>query len=377
MNGTFDVAVVGLGAIGSAVAYHLARRGRRVLGLDRFTPPHVFGSSHGQTRVIRQAYYEHPGYVPMAQRAFELWRALERDVGRRLLDETGFLMIGAPESGLISGALRSAAVHGLPYTTQTAAELRERYPALRVPEGAAGVWDPRAGMLFPEACVQSHLEQAARSGATLRLDEPVLTWEPNGDGVSIVTAQGSYLAGQLAVAAGPWAAKLLPGLRLPLTVERQVLYWFEPRARRETFDPAQFPLWVWEYAAGAMLYAFPELGEGVKIARHHGGETTDPDTVDREARPPEVAEMRALIRDYLPDLDGRLLRSSTCMYTNTPDQHFLIDFDPEHSQVLVLSPCSGHGFKFAGVIGEIAAGLLVDGRSPFDLSQFRLARLRA
>ncbi|TMQ74118.1 MAG: N-methyl-L-tryptophan oxidase [Candidatus Eisenbacteria bacterium] len=370
METTFDVIVVGLGAMGSAAAYHLARQGRRVLGLDRFSPPHALGSSHGQTRIIREAYFEDPRYVPLVQRAYELWTALEREAERRLLLETGGLMIGRPDSTVVRGARRSAETHGLRHELLAAAEVRRRFPALRPDDDMVAVWEPRAGILIPEACVAAHLAMARRHGATLRVDEPVLRWEPDGGGVRVASAQGVYAAGQLVLSAGSWLTSLLPDLALPLTVERQPLYWFEACRNAASFTPERLPIHLWEHAPQRYLYGFPDLGDGVKVARHHEGRLTDPDAVDREVHAEEVEAMRGLVRRYVPDADGPLRSAAVCLYTNTPDDHFLIDRHPAHEQVVVASPCSGHGFKFASAIGEALAELLSEGRTRLDLSLF-------
>ena len=370
METTFDVIVVGLGAMGSAAAYHLARQGRRVLGLDRFSPPHALGSSHGQTRIIREAYFEDPRYVPLVQRAYELWTALEREAERRLLLETGGLMIGRPDSTVVRGARRSAETHGLRHELLAAAEVRRRFPALRPDDDMVAVWEPRAGILIPEACVAAHLAMARRHGATLRVNEPVLRWEPDGGGVRVASAQGVYAAGQLVLSAGSWLTSLLPDLALPLTVERQPLYWFEACRNAASFTPERLPIHLWEHAPQRYLYGFPDLGDGVKVARHHEGRLTDPDAVDREVHAEEVEAMRGLVRRYVPDADGPLRSAAVCLYTNTPDDHFLIDRHPAHEQVVVASPCSGHGFKFASAIGEALAELLSEGRTRLDLSLF-------
>lgn len=356
--------------MGSATAHQLARRGRRVLGLDRWTPPHAFGSSHGQTRIIREAYFEDPRYVPLVQRAYEAWRELERDASCPLLLETGGLMIGPPDGVLVAGARRSADQHHLRHEMLTAAEIRARFPALAPDDDMVAVWEPRAGVLFPEACVAAQLAMARRHGATLQCDEPVLRWQPSGDGVRVVTARGAYEAASLVLTAGSWTRSLLPDLVLPLTVARQTLYWFTPQRNAGAFAPERCPIHLWEHARGRYIYGFPDLGEGVKAARHHEGTIADPDTIDREVRAEEVDAMRAMVARYLPDAAGALRWAAVCMYTNTPDEHFLVAPHPTHAQVLIASPCSGHGFKFAPVVGEALADLATQGRSSIDLSLF-------
>lgn len=371
MPRAYDVIVAGLGAMGSAAAFHLARRGQRVLGLDRFAPPHPLGSSHGQTRIIREAYFEHPAYVPLVQRAYDLWAELERISGRRLLRQTGGLLLGAPDGVVISGARRSALQHGLRYELLTRQEVRRRFPMFEPDEGMIGLWEPRAGFLHAEACVEAHLNGARAHGAELKFNEPVRHWAPDGAGVRVTTSRDTYTAGQLVLAAGPWATTLLADLRLPLAVERQVLFWFDPGAGRDVFGPEACPVHIWETAPARYFYGFPDVGSGVKVARHHEGEIVDPDAVRREVSADEEESMRALVRRYLPRADGALREAATCLYTNTPDGHFLIDRHPAHPPVLIASPCSGHGFKFSSAVGEALAERVTDGQTRLDLGLFR------
>jgi sarcosine oxidase len=371
----FEIIVAGLGAMGGAAAYQLAARGRRVLGLDRFQPPHTLGSSHGQTRIIREAYFEDPRYVPLVQRAYALWEQLEQESGRSLFQKTGGLMIGPRDGVLVTGAERSAREHRLAHEILSAAEVRRRFPAFAPGADMTGVWEPRAGILFPERIVQTHLELATRHGATLRFHEPVLRWKTDGAGVRVDTATGTYRAQRLLLSAGAWMSELLPGLPPRLTIERQVLHWFEPAAGREHFQPDRCPVSIWEHGPGEFFYTFPDLGAGVKVARHHGGEVTTPDTVRREVDATETETLRGLLRRFLPGADGPPRSSAVCVYTNTPDEHFLLDAAPDSPAVFIASPCSGHGFKFASVIGEIAAARLTDGPVPFDLGLFGRGRL--
>lgn len=366
----FDVIIVGLGAMGSAAAAHLAGRGRRVLGLDRFRPPHALGSSHGQTRIIREAYFEHPLYVPLVQRAYQLWAELEAESGRALFRQTGGLMIGRRDGAVVTGALRSAEEHRLGYELLSADEIRRRFPGLRPPGEMVAVWEPRAGILFPERCVEAHLDRARRHGAALQFDEAVSRWEAGPEGVRVVTGRGEYEGGQLLLTAGAWLPQLLHGGSPPLAVERQVQFWFEA-VEPDLFEPARCPIHIWEYDSGRHFYGFPDLGEGVKTAIHHEGETTSPESVRREVGPGDVEAMRAVIRRFLPGADGAVRSSVVCMYTNTPDRHFLIDRHPAHRNVIIASPCSGHGFKFSSAVGEVLADLLTEGRSRLDLGLFR------
>jgi len=366
-----DVAIVGLGAMGSATAFELSRRGLDVIGFDRFLPPHTFGSSHGDSRIIREAYFEHAVYVPMVQRAFELWRELEHLSGTALLAETGGLMIGAPASVLVQGALNSAQMHGLQHSVLSADEIRARFPALRPEPDMLGVWEPRAGVLAPEAGMTAYLAQARKRGAVLRFNEPVDRWQVSNGEVNLFTRLGRYRTRQLILTAGPWIGSLLPWPTVPLQIERQVLHWFEPVSDAEHFQSGRCPIHLWQFDGDRFFYGFPDSGAGVKVAFHHGGESTTAETVRREVAGSEVEDVRAAVRRFLPAADGRLRKSVVCLYTNMPDQHFLIDRLPEHPGVLVASPCSGHGYKFAPVIAEVLADLVAGSQTRFDLGLFR------
>jgi sarcosine oxidase len=376
MSKTADVAVIGLGAMGSAALYHLASRGVRVIGIDRFTPPHVFGSTHGLSRIIREAYYEHPMYVPLVQRAYELWADLERLAGRRLLQRTGGLMIGSREGALVSGALRSAREHSLAHEELTAAKVRSRYPAFAVPDDMMALYEPRAGVLDPESCVEAHLSLASSSGAELRTNEPVSSWQARDGVITIETSAARYDVGRVLLSAGAWTPGLLQRSDMPFWVERQVMHWFTPRRDPELFAPDRCPIAMIEYAPDRFFYTLPDSGRGLKAAIHHEGASVDPDTVDRMVDERETMRVFELLRRYLPGAAGRHRRAATCLYTNTPDGHFYIAPHGALENVLVVSACSGHGFKFASAIGEAVADLLTGTPRP-DLDSFGRARLGA
>ncbi len=373
---SYDVIVLGLGGMGSAAAAHLAARGRRVLGLERFTAQHDRGSSHGHTRVIRQAYFEHPAYVPLLLRAYELWGELERASGGRLLLLSGGLMMGTPESEVVSGSLRSARTHGLPHEELDAREIRRRFPQFRIGDDTVALFERAAGLVFCERAVVAHLDAATRRGAELRFEEPVLDWRPTpGGGVTVTTAKATYSAAQLVISPGPWAPELLTGLGVPFAVERQVLFWFQPPGGVAPFRPERFPVYIWEQAAAATPYGFPAVDGadgGVKVAFYRQAltETCTPETVDRRIREDDVAAMRSAIREFLPSLDGPLVKATTCLYTLTPDLNFVLGPHPAHPQVLVAAGFSGHGFKFCSVIGEVLADLVTQGRTRHDLGLF-------
>ncbi len=375
----YDVIVAGLGGMGSAAAYHLARRGERVLGLERFSPAHDRGSSHGRSRIIRQAYFEGPEYVPLLLRAYELWEELERETGSELMTLTGGLMLGRREGELVPGSVASADEHDLPYEMLEAGEIRRRFPAFSPDPETVALFETRAGFVRPEETVKAHLDRAASLGAELRFEEPVLSWEASGEGVRVETPGGSYEAGRLVVSPGAWAPRLLAELGLPLEVTRQVMYWFEPRGDMGLFSPERFPTFIWEPDDGNMFYGFPVQDDdrGVKAAFYRAdGVPTDPETIDRTVSEEEAAFLRGYLAEHIPDLAGRCLDAKACMYTNTPDEHFVISAHPDHPQVFIACGFSGHGYKFCSVVGEILADLATDGSTRHPIGLFSPTRLK-
>jgi sarcosine oxidase len=369
-----DVVVLGLGATGSAALLALARRGVKAIGFDRLHPPHDRGSTHGRSRIIREAYYESPVYVPLVQRAAELWTRLARESERRLFWQTGGLMIGPPEGVLVTGATRSAREHGIPFELLDAPAIRRRFPAFGVADTDVALLEHRAGFLDPEACVESALALAARAGAEIRTGTEVLDWAGNGGGLEIRYRGGVVQCGRAIVALGPWLPAFLREAGLPLLVERQVMFWFRPGGDAAPFTPGRMPVFLWEWRGGRFLYGVPDHGMGVKVACHHEGVLTPPDLADRSVAPEETAEMQALLARTLPGLTGAPVETATCLYTNTPDQHFVLGPLPADPRLLVASPCSGHGFKFASAVGEALADLATIGTTRFDLSPFRPER---
>jgi sarcosine oxidase len=352
-NQRYDVAVIGLGIMGSAAAYHLARRGVKVVGIEQFTPAHDRGSSHGLTRVIRQAYFEHPDYVPLLLRTYELWAELEKETGRELFRKTGALMIGRPESPVVRGSLESARLHGLRHRMLTVSELRSRYPFMRFRDDEVALEEFEAGVLFAEDAVLSLQDAARRHGAELRFGVPARIGDPP--------------AKKTVVTAGAWMNGLVPSL--PLAVERQVLYWFDAGADRD-----RVPLFMWD-RDDRLFYVIPHVRDhGVKVAFHHHGEITAPDRVRRDVDPAEVEDMRRRLAETVPPMNGPLLKSAVCLYTNTPDENFAVGILPSNPDVIVGSPCSGHGFKFGPVVGEILADLATAGATRHPISLFRLDR---
>ena len=373
---TYDAIVVGIGGMGSAACWHMARRGLRVLGLERFDIPHSMGSSHGLTRSIRLPYYEDPAYVPLLRRAYELWRELEAASGdQRLLTVTGSVDSGPPGSEVFEGSLRSARLWGLPHEVLTSAELTQRFPAYRLPAETMSVWQPDGGFLASEQCIVAHVQAAQAAGAEIRARERVLGWEPTaGGGVRVTTDRGTYEAGRLVLSAGAWLGDLVPGLQTVAVPERQVLAWFQP-SRRELFMPDRFPVFNVMVEEGK-YYGLPiHAVPGFKLGRyHHLGETGTAEAADRDVHPRDEAVLRQFAERYFPEGAGPTMGLRACLFTNTPDEHFVIDEHPEVPQVIFASPCSGHGYKFCSVVGEILADLAGRGETRHDIGFLRLDR---
>ena len=373
----WDAIVIGLGVMGSAALAELAGRGQRVLGIEQFYPQHSFGSSHGETRIIRQAYFEDPSYVPLVQRSYEGWQALAHDTGQDLFLRTGGLMAGKADSAVVLGSLRSAREHGLAHELLDARDIQRRFPAFRpLPEEQA-VYEPDAGVLFAERCTAALLQRAVRNGAAAWFGVKVGDWNPargRSTTISVDTSGGREWARSLVITAGPWLGGIMQELRYPLTVERQTVHWWQP-ANPAPFQPDVSPLWILERDSQPALYGFPYLtGQGVKAAVHHGGALVDPDTVDRQVAAGEVTAVAERLRSWIPDAAGHHLRSNVCLYTNTPDEHFLIGQFPRLTNVAFAGGFSGHGFKFAPVVGKVLADLVLSGSSDHPIASFSPAR---
>jgi sarcosine oxidase len=370
----FDVVVCGLGAMGSASLWELSRRHRRVLGIERFAAGHDRGSSHGATRIIRLAYFEHPSYVPLLRRTYELWRELEQASGSKLVHITGIAEMGPPEGVLVRGVLASVKLHALRHELLAANELMRRFPAFRVPPQYMAVVQPDGGFVDAERSIHAMLALAKGAGAEVRTSECIRAIEPRAVGVHIVTDSGTIDAGAAIVTVGPWVKSLLPDLPAPLRVTRQVMAWFAPH-EPGLFAPGRCPVFLIESRHG-IHYGFPLDGGGrIKVAKHHHrDEVVDPDTYDRAVSATDEAQIRATLSDHLPAANGPRLDAKTCLYTVTPDGDFLVDRLPGYPQVIIASPCSGHGFKFAPVIGEILAELATTGTTRHDIGRFWLGR---
>ena len=383
----FDVIVLGVGGMGSAACYALAERGAKVLGLEQFDIPHALGSSHGETRIIRLAYAEGAFYVPLLRRAYERWQRLEHDFGEQLLHITGGLDIGAADSALIRGSRASCREHDLSHELLTATEAMARFPALQLPPHFAANYQAEGGFLRSERCIVAHVTRAQALGAEIRAREAVLSWEARGDSVRVKTTKGEYVADRLVVTAGGWAGQLLPELAALAQPERQCLGWFQP-LDLPLFAKERLPVWLL-YGEGdeGNWYGFPVHGiPGFKLGKFRhlgepmdlsGGRETTADREPNEARVPNAADealLRRFTEKYFPRAAGPTMALKVCFFTNTPDEHFIIDAHPQHESVIIAAGFSGHGYKFCSVVGEILAELALDGESELGIAEFGLGR---
>lgn len=373
---SYDAIVIGLGAMGSAAAYHLAKRGVRVLGIDQFGPCHDRGSSHGETRIIRKAYFEHPDYVPLLIRAYQLWAELGGDEPWSLFSRAGLLLAGPRDGNVVPGLYRSAAAHGLPLETLSPPELARRFPMFNLPaDQYESVFEADAGYLKIDACLQAHMGAAEKAGATLLHERRVIDWKCDGGAVQVRTESETFSAAKLVICGGPWSASILADLSIPLTVRRKVQLWFAtedgPFARERGT-----PVYGVETPEG-FFYGFPAItSREIKVAHHTGGATgVDPDQVDRTLHDEDLAPVQRFIDAHLCGVTNKVTRHSICLYTMTPDEHFILDLHPAHANVVFAAGFSGHGFKFASVVGEIMADLALRGRTDQPIEFLRLSRL--
>jgi sarcosine oxidase len=373
----YDVIVLGLGAMGSAAAQHLAERGKRVLGIEQFTAAHDQGSSHGGSRMIRQAYFESPDYIPLVLCAYELWRKIERDTGADLLHITGGLNIGSRDGDLVKRTIAAAARHSIPFEVLEGRAISERFPVFHPQPGDAAVYEPNGGYLFPEECIRAQLVLASRAGAELAFEERVLSWSAEADHVEVRTSKGSYGAGHLVITAGPWANAAMQGT-FPLRVTRQVMAWIQPTTGVTPFLPERFPVFLCEDPEGGNPgYGFPAMdgaGGGIKAAIHGSDTVCTPETADREIHEADLRRIIDRLKVRMPALEGEVVRAKTCLYTMTPDEHFVIGRHPVLASCSVACGFSGHGFKFASVVGEILADLAMNGSTAHPIGLFSPGR---
>ncbi|MEM7011392.1 MAG: N-methyl-L-tryptophan oxidase [Verrucomicrobiota bacterium] len=352
----FDSIIIGTGGVGSAAAYHLAKRGQRVLGLDRFEGGHDRGSSHGETRIIRKAYFEHPDYVPLLERAYVLWRELEEIRNEELYREVGLVEIGPPDGVIVPNVLQAAKEHNLDVDLVDPGDFADRFPALQLPDGHAAVFEREAGFLFVERCVLAHLSQAKSHGAEFRTGVEVTGWKTEGDSVVVSTNRGSFTANSLVICGGSWTQQLLGELGIPFRILRKHLHWYA--SDDLTSDSNGFPGFFYE-TNGGYFYGFPKIDDlGLKVSEHSGGtEIVDPLNDPREIEPLDRSRVEAFLRDHIPSVSNQPTRHEVCFYTMSPDENFIIDRHPDHDNVVFAAGLSGHGFKMANVLGEILAQL--------------------
>jgi len=370
----YDAIVIGVGGMGSAALYHLARRGVKVLGLEQFDIAHDRGSSHGESRLIRKAYFEHPDYVPLVRRSYELWAELEAAAGRKLFHRSGLLLAGPRDGAVVSGVRRAAAAHALDIQAIAPKDWRTRFPEFVVSEGMDVLFEPDAGFLEVESCVRTYVQQAVEYGATVVTGRSVQGWSADGGGVAVRTPDEVYHADRLVICGGSWSSRLLASLRLPLEVRRKVVFWFESVGGAYSFR-CGCPVFGFD-VEGGLLYGFPSIDErSVKIADHAGGQAAeDADRLDRRLHPEDEPRVHAFVKAYLPRLTTKMIRHSVCMYTMTPDEHFIIDRHPEYPHVAYAAGFSGHGFKFAPIVGSVLADFTVQDRTDEPVGFLRAAR---
>ncbi|MBC7473105.1 MAG: N-methyl-L-tryptophan oxidase [Candidatus Sericytochromatia bacterium] len=387
MENNFDVIVVGLGAMGSSACYYLSQNNINVLGLDQFNPPHNFGSSHGETRIIREAYFEHPLYVPLVQRAYDLWEDLQQKttniksdklennesalLSDRLFLKTSGLMLGKKDSGVVSGAKKSAETHNLNYKLFNSDQIKKNYPAFNIPADNIGILENRAGILFPEKCIKKYLEYAKNKGVKINYNEKMISWKSNNSNITVTTDKNVYYTDKLILSTGAWIKEIIPNLKLKIT--RQVLFWLDTKGNDE-FKSEKFPIYICEKNPEKIFYGFPDLGTGMKIAFHNHGQEIKPDNLDKNIYSDEIKEISDIVGKYFPKLKTNIIKSEVCMYTNTEDENFIIDYYPSNNNVIVASPCSGHGFKFSSAIGEILSQMANNTSLKFDLDPFKIQK---
>ena len=375
MPTNYDVIVIGLGTMGASACWHLSQQGYRVLGLDQYEVPHAFGSHHGHSRMIRLSYFEHPDYVPLLIRSYELWRELEKATSRDILTTTGGLYL-SPENGVIvPGCLKASQEHGLDYQLLDQAELSKRFPQFTIPDGYRGFYESVAGVLLVEPAMESFFQLIRERGGTIQETEPVLSWRADEETVFVRTSMGEYSAARLIVTSGAWSSELLQGLGPGLEVTRQTMFWLRPPEALPA-GASRFPAWFAETSSGKGIYGFPVLPgqEGIKVADHNPGPVTSLDSVDRSCREKDWEDFEATISPFLSWELGRPLAMKTCLYTNSPDGHFIVDRHPEFPSVCFGAGFSGHGFKFAPVIGESLAHLATEGHSTHSIEFLRVGR---
>ncbi|MBA47132.1 MAG: N-methyl-L-tryptophan oxidase [Dehalococcoidia bacterium] len=373
-NNTADVIIIGLGAMGSASSYYLSNEGVSVLGFDTYDPPHKLGSSHGHTRVIREAYHEGISYVPIVQRAYELWHEIQNYSSKKIIMEFGGLYLGS-DGNYIKDAKLSAEKYKIPISELNYQEIIDKFRVLNPPENFQGLLEFRSGAVFPENSIEYFLENSKSNGVRHKINEKVLSWEKSSDSYKVITNKGTYFSEKIIFSSGAWIKNLLPQVNIPVKIERQVLLWFEPKKNRELFLSDSLTNTGWDLENGLEFYTQPIIeNKGFKVAMHHNGENISSDNLLREFNQNDEDIIRGFLEEYIPLANGELIESRVCIYTNSPDYDFIIDFHPDDNNIVICSPCSGHGFKFTPAIGEICSNMILGKKVQYDLSEFSIDR---
>ena len=371
----YDVIIIGLGAMGSAASYYLSKNGVKVLGLDTYEPPHKLGSSHGHTRVIREAYHEGTSYVPIVKRAYELWNELDHEIEDKLILEYGGMYLG-DDGKYLSDAKKSAKKYDIPITEFSSKEIKEKYNILNPPNNFKGLLENRSGAVFPEKAISNFLSKSINNGSSHNYNEKVIGWEKQSKFYKVETDKNNYFAEKLIFSSGAWIKNLVPSLKLPVKIERQVLFWFDPIKDKDKFHYSNMPNTGWDLDNGMEFYTQPNIeNKGFKVAMHHNGKFISENDLNRESNADDLSIVKNFLEEYIPLANGKLIDSRVCVYTNTPDLDFIIDFYPNDENIIICSPCSGHGFKFTPAIGEICSELVINNGTNYDLSEFSIKRL--
>ena len=371
----YDVIIIGLGAMGSAASYYLSKNGVKVLGLDTYEPPHKLGSSHGHTRVIREAYHEGTSYVPIVKRAYELWNELDHEIEDKLILEYGGMYLG-DDGKYLSDAKKSAKKYDIPIKEFSSKEIKEKYNILNPPNNFKGLLENRSGAVFPEKAISNFLSKSINNGSSHNYNEKVIGWEKQSKFYKVETDKNNYFAEKLIFSSGAWIKNLVPSLKLPVKIERQVLFWFDPIKDKDKFHYSNMPNTGWDLDNGMEFYTQPNIeNKGFKVAMHHNGKFISEDDLNRESNADDLSMVQNFLEEYIPLANGKIIDSRVCVYTNTPDLDFIIDFYPNDENLIICSPCSGHGFKFTPAIGEICSELVINNGTNYDLSEFSIKRL--
>ena len=371
----YDVIIIGLGAMGSAASYYLSKNGVKVLGLDTYEPPHKLGSSHGHTRVIREAYHEGTSYVPIVKRAYELWNELDHEIEDKLILEYGGMYLG-DDGKYLSDAKKSAKKYDIPIKEFSSKEIKEKYNILNPPNNFKGLLENRSGAVFPEKAISNFLSKSINNGSSHNYNEKVIGWGKQSKFYKVETDKNNYFAEKLIFSSGAWIKNLVPSLKLPVKIERQVLFWFDPIKDKDRFHYSNMPNTGWDLDNGMEFYTQPNIeNKGFKVAMHHNGKFISENDLNRESNADDLSIVKNFLEEYIPLANGKLIDSRVCVYTNTPDFDFIIDFYPNDENIIICSPCSGHGFKFTPAIGEICSELVINNAANYDLSEFSIKRL--